>query len=170
MSDQLDFDADLARLEQIRRAQQSARPTQENPAWMNAHADSDFLLGFIDKLWREYTKTLERADSTIATRTGTDTSRVATRAEVVADPSQSPKPSATAVLSAYARAMQAAGVPHEPLQVYDSNSYRRVGLASQYREVMAPMVARDGQPDIRGADVLVAMVAAFNAMLEVRPS
>jgi hypothetical protein len=45
-----DFDQDLTRLEQIRRAQRSSRPKQDNPAWMNSHADCDFLLGFIDKI------------------------------------------------------------------------------------------------------------------------
>jgi len=31
----------------------SAKPTRENPAWLNSHADEAFLLGFIDNLWRE---------------------------------------------------------------------------------------------------------------------
>jgi hypothetical protein len=69
-------------------------------------------------------------------------------------------------LLAYREAMQAGGVPHEALQVYDSNSYRRVGLASQYREVLYATTQRDGHPDIHGMEILRAMVAAFNAMLE----
>lgn len=76
---------------------------------------------------------------------------------------------ATPALRAYDEAMQAAGVPHEPLEVYTSNSWRRVGLAGgKYKQVMIPTVMRDGQPDIVGTDVLVALVAAFNAMLELR--
>lgn len=51
----IDFDRDLERLNQIRAAHKSARPTHENPAWMNAHADCAFLLGFIDSLWNAYT-------------------------------------------------------------------------------------------------------------------
>lgn len=74
----------------------------------------------------------------------------------------------SAVLQAYDQAMQAVGVPHEALSVYDSNSLRRVGLARQYEEVMAPTVAPDGHPDIWGVHVLRAMVAAFNAMLSGR--
>lgn len=73
-------------------------------------------------------------------------------------------------LRAYDEAMQAAGVPREPLDVYTSNSWRRVGLARTYSAVMAPTVARDGQPDIQGTAVLYALVAAFNAMLELRAS
>ena len=57
-----DFDADLRRLEQIRRAQLWARPTPENPAWMNSHHDCAFLLAFIDKLWAEYSRAMRRAD------------------------------------------------------------------------------------------------------------
>jgi hypothetical protein len=67
-------------------------------------------------------------------------------------------------VDSYVEAMQAAGVPHEALQVYDSCSWRRVGLAREYREMMVPTIARDGHPDIRGTEVLIALVAAFNAM------
>jgi hypothetical protein len=76
----------------------------------------------------------------------------------------------SASLEQYNRAMQAAGVPHELLQVYDSNSWRRVGLARTYHTVMAPTVAPDGHPDIHGTEVLHALVAAFNCMLEGRGS
>jgi hypothetical protein len=61
MSD--DFDRDLARVDQIRRAQRSARPTHANPAWLNSHHDCDFLLSFIDKLWKEYTNVLRDNDA-----------------------------------------------------------------------------------------------------------
>lgn len=54
------FDNDLARVLQIRRAQESARPTAANPAWLNAHADCNFLLSFIDKLWAEYSRANSR--------------------------------------------------------------------------------------------------------------
>jgi hypothetical protein len=58
------FDDDLARLDQIRRAHRNARPTQENPAWMNCHHDCGFLLSFIDKLWAEYTRASNALDVT----------------------------------------------------------------------------------------------------------
>lgn len=50
------------------------------------------------------------------------------------------------------------------LEVYDSNSWRRVGLKGEYRTLMQPVVASDGHPDIAGGDILRALVAAFNAM------
>jgi hypothetical protein len=57
----------------------------------------------------------------------------------------------------------------EPLQVYDSNSWRRIGLASQYKEVVYPERQRsDGHLSISNTGVLRAMVAAFNAMLARR--
>lgn len=56
-------------------------------------------------------------------------------------------------------------VPQEPLEVYSSNSYRRVGLKSRYHEVMSPTKDRDGHPNISNYAVLDALVAAFNAML-----
>jgi hypothetical protein len=58
----VDFDRDLARLDQIRRSHKSARPTHENPAWMNTHADCAFLLGFIDSLWGAYTGVVRKHD------------------------------------------------------------------------------------------------------------
>lgn len=58
----VDFDKDLARLEQIRRAHKSARPTHENPAWLNTHGDLGFALGFIDDLWRTYTNEMRKLD------------------------------------------------------------------------------------------------------------
>jgi hypothetical protein len=58
MSAEQNFDRDLARLNQIRRAHGGARPTHENPAWMNCHGDCGFLLSFIDKLWKEYTRAI----------------------------------------------------------------------------------------------------------------
>ncbi len=75
-----------------------------------------------------------------------------------------------ATATAYEDAMRAYGVPSEPLQVYDSNSWRRVGLAREYRIVMFPCNSQsDGHPDISGGNVLQALVAAFNVMLE-RPT
>jgi hypothetical protein len=57
----------------------------------------------------------------------------------------------------------------EPLQVYDSNSWRRVGLASTYKEIVYPERQRtDGHLNIANTGVLRAMVAAFNAMLARR--
>ncbi|HEY4365894.1 MAG TPA: hypothetical protein VGN07_01560 [Steroidobacteraceae bacterium] len=69
-------------------------------------------------------------------------------------------------LLAYHEAMLAAGVPQEALNVYDSNSYRRVGLRREYSEVLYATTQRDGHPDIHGEALLRALVAAFNAMLE----
>ncbi|HEY0684691.1 MAG TPA: hypothetical protein VGD45_20310 [Steroidobacter sp.] len=71
-------------------------------------------------------------------------------------------------LRAYDEAMQAFGTPREPLAVYSSNSFNRVGLARTYSPVMTPIVCSDGHPDIEGKFVLHALVAAFNAMLELR--
>lgn len=78
-------------------------------------------------------------------------------------------PPPTPSLLAYEAAMQAAGVPKELLEVYTSNSWHRVGLARTYKPVVTPTAHVDGQLDIDGSDVLVALVAAFNAMLELRP-
>lgn len=62
-------------------------------------------------------------------------------------------------------ALDRAGV-REPLEVYDSNSYRRVGIKGQYRELVYAVQQRsDGHLDIHGTPLLRAMVAAFNAML-----
>lgn len=58
-----DFDKDLARLDQIRRAHHSARPKQENPAWMNSEKDIGFLLEFIDRLWAEYSVAMNRGET-----------------------------------------------------------------------------------------------------------
>lgn len=70
-------------------------------------------------------------------------------------------------LAEYRKAIAAFEVPQEPLQVYDSNSWRRVGLAGgRYKEVVWPVTQRDGHPDIVGANTLRALVAAFNAMPE----
>lgn len=66
----------------------------------------------------------------------------------------------------YREAMAEYGVPLEPLMVYTSCSWRRVGLAREYQEVMLPTIASDGHPDIAGQNVLLALVAAFNAMIE----
>jgi hypothetical protein len=59
----VDFDRDLARLDQIRRAHKSARPKHENPAWLNTHGDLGFALGFIDSLWSAYTAEGRKADA-----------------------------------------------------------------------------------------------------------
>lgn len=72
----------------------------------------------------------------------------------------------SAALLAYIQAMQAAGAPHEPLEVYTSNSWRRVGLKREYKQVMGPCRDKDGHLNIDGTNVLHALVAAFNAMLE----
>lgn len=56
-----DFDADLARVEQIRRAHSSAKPKTDNPAWWNSHHDMTVLFGFIDNLWKAYTFEINRA-------------------------------------------------------------------------------------------------------------
>lgn len=40
----------MDRLEQIKRAHQSARPTSDNPAWQNCHSDCAFLLKEIERL------------------------------------------------------------------------------------------------------------------------
>lgn len=61
-------------------------------------------------------------------------------------------------------------VPRKPLQVYNSNSWRRVGTRKGYREVLAPITQRDGHPDISNEPLLRALVAAFNAMLARRES
>jgi hypothetical protein len=60
-------------------------------------------------------------------------------------------------------------VPNEPLEVYSSNSYRRVGLKSTYREVLYATKDRsDGHPNFSNYAVLDALVCAFNAMLARR--
>jgi hypothetical protein len=56
----------------------------------------------------------------------------------------------------------------EPLQVYDSNSWRRVGLTRRYEEVLIPERQRDGHLSISNTNLLRALVAAFNAMLARR--
>jgi hypothetical protein len=53
----------------------------------------------------------------------------------------------------------------EPLEVYTSNSYRRVGLKSQYSVVLHATRHNDGTLDISNTTLLEALVAAFNAML-----
>ena len=58
-----DFDSDLARLDQIRRAHRAAQPTPDNPAWMNSHGDCGFLLEFIDRLWKEYSRAISAGDT-----------------------------------------------------------------------------------------------------------
>jgi hypothetical protein len=67
-------------------------------------------------------------------------------------------------LAAYQDAIRQHDVPAGDLEVYDSNSWRRVGLKGKYKAVMAPCVASDGHPDIIGDNVLRALVAAYNAM------
>lgn len=87
----------------------------------------------------------------------------------VCNPRSAPEsPEASPALRAYDEAMQAFGMPREPLEVYTSNSFNRVGLARTYSSVMTPVVHNDGHPDIEGKLVLHALVAAFNAMLEIR--
>jgi hypothetical protein len=67
-------------------------------------------------------------------------------------------------IAAYRDAMRQHDVPAGELEVYDSNSWRRVGMKGQFQTVMQPYVAKDGHPDIVGTNVLRALVAAFNAM------
>jgi hypothetical protein len=60
-------------------------------------------------------------------------------------------------------------VPNEPLEVYSSNSFRRVGLKSQYKEVLyATRDRSDGHPNFSNYALLDALVCAFNAMLARR--
>jgi hypothetical protein len=66
--------------------------------------------------------------------------------------------------SEFEQAMRRAGI-HEPLEVYTSNSYRRVGLKSEYKVVLSAIRHSDGQTDISNTLLLEALVAAFNAML-----
>lgn len=57
----------------------------------------------------------------------------------------------------------------EPLKVYDSNSWRRIGLANSYKTVVYPETQKyDGHLNIANTGVLCALVAAFNAMLARR--
>lgn len=67
-------------------------------------------------------------------------------------------------LDAYREAMARVSNP-EALEVYDSNSFRRVGLAREYKELVYACNQSDGHPDIAGTDLLRAMVAAYNVML-----
>lgn len=53
------------------------------------------------------------------------------------------------------------------LEVYDSCSWRRVGIRGDYKTLMQPVVASDGHPDIQGEALLRALVAAFNALPHV---
>lgn len=62
----VDFDRDLARLNQIRAALKSARPKPDNPAWLNTHGDLAFALGFIDSLWNAYTSQGRKLDAALA--------------------------------------------------------------------------------------------------------
>jgi hypothetical protein len=60
-------------------------------------------------------------------------------------------------------------VPNEPLEVYSSNSFRRVGLKSRYHEVLCATRDRsDGHPNFSNYALLEALVRAFNAMLARR--
>lgn len=51
-----------------------------------------------------------------------------------------------------------------PYDLYTSNSFRRVGLANKYKEIVYATTQRDGHPDIMGEVHLHAMVMAFNAV------
>jgi hypothetical protein len=66
--------------------------------------------------------------------------------------------------SEFEMAARRAGI-REPLEVYTSNSYRRVGLKSEYKVVLSAIRHTDGQTDISNTPLLEAMVAGFNAML-----
>lgn len=68
-SKELDFDADLDRLDQVRLMHKALRielvkPDHGNGALQNVHNDRGFLLEFVDRLWGEYMRALDRADST----------------------------------------------------------------------------------------------------------
>lgn len=43
---------DEPRIEQIRRATASARPTERNPAWLNAHRDLEYVLRTLERFAR----------------------------------------------------------------------------------------------------------------------
>jgi hypothetical protein len=207
------FDADLARIEEIGRTHDVSAPYKSDTCvaadYNKAREHRGFLLGFIDKLWNEYSRTLQKLDDRVAERPSveqfidrlksagwtarydaqwegitklhaelfpghgnatTDADRqvgARTAGEAPASDGDSVCPAVPAsVVRAYDEAMQAHGVPHEPLAVYTSNSWVRVGLARKYREVMTP----DNRPDIRSASLLEALVAAFNTMLTIRPT
>lgn len=53
-------------------------------------------------------------------------------------------------------------------RVYDSNSFRRIGLADEYKEIIWPAIATDGHPDISGlnlyADLRLLMFLKNNAL------
>lgn len=76
-------------------------------------------------------------------------------------------PTTNQLVAEYVKAMQAPGVPGEPLQVYTSNSFRRIGLAREYRVICRAHKHNDGTLDITGTTTLEALVAAFNAIPSV---
>lgn len=77
---------------------------------------------------------------------------------------ESPAETKAPLDSEFEMAMRRAGI-REPLEVYTSNSYRRVGLKSEYKVVLSAIRHNDGQTDISNTTLLEALVAAFNAML-----
>jgi hypothetical protein len=58
------FDADMRRLEQIQIEHLETRPLLEQDA------NVAFLLSFIDKLWNEYSRTMQRLDDLTTCRPG----------------------------------------------------------------------------------------------------
>jgi len=83
-------------------------------------------------------------------------------------PDETDDDEAHALIMQFEQMLEDTLVPNEPLEVYTSNSYRRVGLKSMYREVMGPVNDRDGHPNISNYAVLDTLVCAFNAMLARR--
>lgn len=74
-----------------------------------------------------------------------------------------------ALLSAFKDAITRHGVPQQPLEVYTSNSYRRVGLKGPYTPICYAYKQRaDGHLDIAGTETLEAMVAAYNLVLALQ--
>lgn len=66
------FDADLARIEEIGRAHDVSSPYDSGTCaardYNKAREHREFLLGFIDKLWRKYSRTLQKLDDRVAER------------------------------------------------------------------------------------------------------
>ncbi len=181
-----DLWAELARPSTAETA--SRRPDTERLDWLEQNGADQFQFaksGPLEKRWFDwstpgidYSPTLRAAiDAARGVRSSPDAAPSAA-APLTAEPSREGSEQATVgaarspirgnAVAEYRAAMSTA-VPKEPLQVYDSNSWRRVGLQSRYKPVMVPTRAADGHPDISGEPILRALVASFNAMLELMP-
>jgi hypothetical protein len=87
------------------------------------------------------------------------------RGESLAELSQKTSGAESSALdSSFEIARRRSGVD-EPLEVYTSNSYRRVGTKGEYHVLLYATRQRDGTLDISNYTLLEALVAAFNAML-----